>query len=133
VVAGAGNRARIESALTALLERQNKDGFVILEEKASGKFVQFCGSAREGLLLDLPCQALGGAEMERAKAYFLELGVRPEGSDVSDGPGGKVVGRQFSFQKRFGREARAAADVTIEVFRDVFRFPADFELVVTEN
>ena len=52
------NTQRIEAALQALLQRNNEDAFVIFEDKATGKFVQFAGSAEQPLLLDLPLQAL---------------------------------------------------------------------------
>jgi hypothetical protein len=115
------------------LKRQNEQAFVIFEEKTSGKFVQFAGSSREGLFLDLPSQTLDESEMARAKAYFLELGVQAEEYDVFDRPGGRPVGRQCSFQKDFGRDVRAAASVVSEVFRRVYRFHPDVELVVKEN
>lgn len=123
----------IESALARLTDRKNEDAFVIFEEKSSGKFVQFSRTADQGLFLDLPSQTLNAAEMERATEYFLQQGVRIEEFDLFDGPGGKRVGSQCSFQKDFGQDIRAAADVVSEVFRRVFQFPAEFELVITEN
>lgn len=124
---------RIESALTRMLARQNEDALVIFEEKSSRKFVQFTGSVGGGLLLDLPFQALDRTELERARNYFLEHGVRAEGYDIFDAPGGEVVGRQYSFQKDFGHDVRAAANVVSDVFRRVYQLSSDFDLGVTEN
>ncbi len=71
--------------------------------------------------------------MERATTYFLEQGVRPKEYDVFDAPGGKVVGRQYSFQMDFGGDVRAAACLVSDIFRRVYLLPEDFEVVVTEN
>jgi hypothetical protein len=127
------NHARIQAALAALLERHNEDSFVIFEEKASAKFVQFARAQHGSLLLDLPSQTLNAAETARAQAFFLDLGVRATVEAALDRPGGRVVGRQRAFQMRFGQDVGRAADVTAAVFDRVYRFPLDFELVVTEN
>jgi hypothetical protein len=129
----ASNHAKIESALVALLNRHNEDAFVIFEEKATGKFVQFAGSSQEDLLLDLPSQTLDRAEMARAITYFLEVGIEADVYDVFDRPGATVVGQQCSFQHSFGRDARTAAEIASAVFLRVYRFPVDFDLVITEN
>lgn len=127
------NRAKIRIALEALLRRDNGDAFVIFEEKRTGKFVQFCGSARDDLFLDLPSQTLDQAQSLRADDYFAELGVRAEEYDMLDGPGGKVVGRQRSFQKKLGRDVETAATIAERIFERVYQFPADFDLIVKEN
>jgi hypothetical protein len=126
-------RDKMASALAALLRRRNRDAFVIFEEKPSGKFVQFARALRQELLLDLPLQTLDVGEQARAAALFLGLGVQETEDAMLDGPGGRVVGRQRSFQMTFGDDVRAAADVASEVFRRVFQSPPSFELELTEN
>jgi hypothetical protein len=126
------NGKRVRAALTALLHREN-GSFVIFEEKKSGKFVQFAGSKRDDLNLDLPAQTLDRREDQRAEVFFKGLGVRPEEYDVFDGPGGKIAGRQRSFQKAFGRDVEAAATVVMQVFERVYQFPTDFELAIKEE
>jgi hypothetical protein len=125
------NRERIEVALKALLQRTNDDAFVIFEEKRSRKFVQFAGSARQDLMLDLPPQTLDQTEDARAEIYFRELGTRPV-EDQSSTLEGKIV-RQRYYQKQFGRDAGAAAAAAMGVFERVYQFPPDFDLVITEN
>jgi hypothetical protein len=123
----------MRSALAALLRRENDDAQMIFEEKRTRKFVQFTGSAHQDLFLDLPGQALDQAQTQRADSYFQELGVRVEEYDVFDRPGGRVVGRQRSFQKSLGRDVETAADIAEQIFERVYQFPANFELVVKEN
>jgi hypothetical protein len=106
---------------------------VIFEEKHTQKFVQFAGSARQDLFLDLPAQTLDQADVQRAESYFRGLGVRAEEYDVYDAPGGKVAGRQRSFQKALGRDVEVATNIATQIFERLYQFPAEFELVVTEN
>ncbi|MEY2394914.1 MAG: hypothetical protein QOF94_1259 [Acidobacteriaceae bacterium] len=125
------HRIIIEAALVRMLERA--DGSVIFEERMSRKFVQFACSADRTLWMDLPSQTLDQTEMERATAFFLEQDVRAVEYDLLDRPGGNVAGRQRSFQKDFGRDFHAAAEVVSGVFGRVYQFPPGFELLVTEN
>ena len=128
------NQNRIKTALRALLNRRNDDAFVIFEERDSGKFVQFAGSADQPLLLDLPSQALSAEEQQRAALLFAQLGSADATSaDLYDRPGGQVVGRQISYQLVFGQDCDRAAEVTSRIFKEVYRLPAEFELSVTEN
>jgi hypothetical protein len=130
-----GNRNRIVDALSGLLQRHNVDAFVIFEEKGSGKYVQFAGSANEGLLLDLPSQTLTEEEAKRAEVLFSELGIPgPETYEVyTDKSRKTAAGMQTSFQVDFGRDVVRAAMVTLAIFERVYRFPPDFHLVLTEN
>ncbi len=127
------NHAKIKSALAALMCRDNEDAFLILMEKHTGKFLQFSGSARQPLILDLPAQALDHDQAQKAESYFQELGIRAVEYEMFDAPGGKVVGRQRSFQKSLGRDVEAAARIAENVFEYVYEFPANFELVMEEN
>jgi hypothetical protein len=129
------NLGRISQALSALLQRDNPDAFVIFEEKSSRKFVQFAGSAHEELLLDLPAETLTAAEMERATLLFQELGMPgPETYPVYTDPSmTEVAGMQTSFNMRFGRDFKRAAQVALAIFRRVYGFPADFQLTLKEN
>jgi hypothetical protein len=129
------NQSWIVDSLSGLLQKRNRDAFVIFEEKSSGKFVQFAGSANEGLLLDLPSQTLAKEEMERAKALFRELGIPgPETYEMyTDKARKTVAGMQTSFQMDFGRDVVRAAQVVLAIFERVYRFLPDFHLVLTEN
>ena len=128
------NMERITNALFALLKRDNDDAFVIFEDAASGKFVQFAGSSAQPLLLDLPSQALTAGEQERAHALFSELGSGDAThADLYNKPGGKVVGRQVSYQLDFGQNAERAAEATRRIFSEVYCLPDQFDLGVSEN
>lgn len=125
---------RIKTALRALLNRSNDDAFVIFEEKASGKYVQFAGSLDQPLLLDLPLQALTAEEQRRASVLFNELATGDATqADLYDQREGQVVGQQVSYQLVFDRDAERAADVTSRIFDEIYHLPAEFDLTVTEN
>ena len=127
-----GNRETIASELRSLLGRENDDAFVIFRDAGSRKFVQFAGSSTEPPLLDLPAQVLSEAEFYRAVVLFRRVGVSGEEYDVFDGPGGSAVGRQFSFMYR-PATVDVAADLAVAIFREVFRFPEDFAMIVDAN
>lgn len=127
------NHQEIESALSRLLSRTDGNAFVILEHKASGKFVQFAGSKSEPLLLDLPRQALNSAELERAMVLFRGLGSDLEESPILDRPGGEVIGTQSGFQLKLGQDTKQAADLALRIFAEVFQLPRDSPLSIEEN
>lgn len=129
------NQSRIVDALSALLQRRNKDAFVIFEEKRSGKYVQFAGSANEDLLLDLPSQTLTEEEMKRAEVLFRGLGIPgPETYEMyTDESMETVAGTQTSFHMGLGRDVVRAAEVTLAIFERVYQFPPDFPLALDEN
>jgi len=113
---------RIRKTLLALLQRDGTDAFVIFEDERTEKFVQFAGSFSEGLLLDLPFQALTIAERERAEALLCD-GLQ---QDDDRGARGSI---QFLFRE----DVEGATAATMQIFREVYRLPPAFRLVVTEN
>lgn len=122
------NTEQIASALRALLNRSNPDSFVVFEEHASGKFLQFVGSSEEPLLLDLPTVGLTPDERRRATALFRELSgggqTFSEPDDADEFPG---------YQHESGRDADAAAELAMRVFREVYLLPEAFPMQVEEN
>ena len=104
--------ARITAALQEVL-RRNDAPFAIIEHPPTKKFVQFTGSARDTLMLDLAAQALTPEERARAEQLFVSLG----GTQTEVG-----------FQLDTGRDAEEAARITLRVFREVYQLPDDAEL-----
>ena len=129
------NQTRITNALTALLQRRNSDAFVILEEKSTGKFVQFAGSSEEPLLLDLPFQALTKQEIKKAISALKEFGAgSPQEYDVyTDENMETVAGRQTSLQAYFGQDTYRAAQASMTIFEQVYGLPRNFALNIEEN
>lgn len=126
------NRLRITEALSSLLVRQNDDALVIIEHAETKKYVQFAGSAREQLLLDLPSQTLSETEFYNAVQLFRKMGVIGDEHDVLDKPDGQVVGQQFSFNVTF-RSVGDATDTVEDIFTNVYGFPSDCDLEIIEN
>ncbi|MBN1303737.1 MAG: hypothetical protein JXA13_04815 [Anaerolineales bacterium] len=129
------NLSRVTEALSSLLQRKSQDAFVIIEEKRSGKFVQFAGSASESLLLDLPFQALSEAEVEKARVLFEEFGTsNPQVYDpYTDNSMSSASDTQTSFQVDFGSEIHRAAQACMDIFRRVYGLQPDFKLNIQEN
>ena len=114
------NAEIIREALIRLLSRPS-GAFVIIEEPKSGKFVQFAGSEKEPLLLDLPSQTLTQDEMKKAIAVFSELGYPgPETFPVQEHPGGPPAGEQTSFVVTFGKDVDKATELAVAVLHRVY-------------
>jgi len=126
------NRTRIRDALTALNLRVNVDAFVIVEDQVTRKFVQFAGSSNEPLTLDLPHQTLSELEFYRAVTFFRKLCVEGNEHQLFDEPGGRVVGKQSSFNMEFA-SVEDAADVTVRIFEEVYLASPNSHLIITEN
>lgn len=124
---------RIRAALNRLLERQDDDAFVIVEDKMSGKFVQFAGNAFQDLIFDLPGQALDSMELTRANILLRIFDISFEEWDVYDEPGGNVIGRQTGFCKSIGRDADFAAQLAWKVLTEVYALKEPIILSIEEN
>lgn len=126
------NRAKITDALNNLLTCNRDDAFVIIEALPSKKFVQFAGSQREELCLDLPAQTLSETEFYRAVKLFQDIGVSGTEYPLLDQPGGQVVGHQFSFNKIF-YSVTEATEIVEKIFSVVYLFPTDGDLNIIEE
>ena len=119
----------IENALIRLLQRSNlllssiDYVFVILEENQSQKFVQFSCRSGDPINLDLPEQTLSSMEMERATKFFLDHGLG----------GAKDMGGYMSFNFDIGYDVGSAARITLAIFRQVYQFPDDFQLIIKDE
>jgi hypothetical protein len=111
-------RSRMLAALSALKSRDG-DAFVIFEDSASGRFVQFAGSSREPLLLDLPSKGFSPDEAARAKAFFDPMGVQP-------------AGKFLSYNTTF-ESPEEATNTVLAIFREVFGYSEVPNLKITEN
>jgi hypothetical protein len=127
------HRERIVKELSNLLLRSNEDPFVIFEDTKTKKFVQFAGSTREQLLLDLPSIALSPPELERAKKLFAEYGVKLEQIPFSNYKGGPITGIESGFIMKLGKDVENAAEITLRVFSEVYLLPSNFKLGVQVN
>ena len=123
------NTTAIKTALESLLvEADEARAFVIIEHSDSGKFVQFAGSLSNPLLLDLPWQTLSEAEFYRAVVFFRRRGIAPAEYELFDGPLGKPVTEQVTFQFQL-RSVEAATEIAIAVFAEIYLL-ADCQLLV---
>lgn len=133
MVSHESNRDAFREALKRLQTRTNDDAFVIFEDRASQKFVQFAGSQQEPLYLDLPHQALSEEERARAEKLFHNLGTESITYPLYDKPGGQIVGSQSVFSLVLGSDVERAAELTARIFAEVFVLPDGFDLAIEEN
>ncbi len=111
---------RITSSLQSLLQRSGDDeAWIIIQEEATSKFVQFAGLDGGVLLLDLPVQTLSPEEHVRAQQLLLGLAGSAE--------------TEFGFEMKISHDTEKAAGVAIRVLREVYLFEDDVELTLIEN
>lgn len=120
----AENRERVADALQRLMQRTSDDTFVVVEEPATGRFVQFIGDA-DGVLLDLPLMNLTAAERRRADTLFAS---RP-GAELEKHAGSDSE----SYQLDFGPDTRLATQVAFDVFQQVYQLSPGHAIRLSEN
>ena len=121
---------QIFEALIALRHRGVDDSSVLIEEKRSGKYVQF-GTGRK-LIMDVPCVGLSHQEADRASEFFRQLGENyPREYHAPDPQTGKTH-HGATFTHDFGKDARGAAQATISFFGNVYQFAPSTMLAIQE-
>ncbi len=127
------NAKLIDKALTHLLKRPY-GAYVLIEEPATGKFMQFSGSITEPLFFDLPQQTLNMDEFEKARSLFAEMGYQgPESFAIYETSGGRPTEIQTSFNHFFGDDIVKARELAIAVLHTVFGFEHTVTLLLTEK
>jgi hypothetical protein len=106
---------------------------VVVEDKPTGKFVQFAASTQAPLVMDLPLSLLDESQQARAKDFFEGLGVHGESRPLA--AKGRVSLTHQSWTINFDRDSKKAAERTIALFREVYQIPDDRlpDLSVEEN
>jgi hypothetical protein len=134
-IAGSDRQYAVQSALEDLLEQPTNGAALLFSDRASGRFVQFL-QLNGALLLDLPIQSLRGGEKERVGEFFRNLSEQSAAPEAAGGAPPKaalsVVTTSRSFQVSFGQDARQAADVTLDVLRELLGVAEDFELEIEQ-
>ena len=126
------HRSVIVKALSDLLNRENDDAFLILEDRATKKFVQFIPWAPDKLYMDLPYQTLSEAEFHKAVQCLRPLGVSETTHQVVQDPENPHAAEQFSFNTVFD-QIDDAVDMIELVFTKIYGFAPDFDLNVIEH
>ncbi len=115
-------KERIKAAIVALDNRTNDDAFLSIEDLASHKWLQLLGRPGDPISLYLPLQALNEEETKRAAIYFAGLGY----SDLDYG------GNQ-AYVIDLNHDHKRAADMAIDVFKEIYQLPSTFEMQFDEN
>ena len=126
------NLTKITHALSALQTRANDDAFVVIQHRATQKFVQFAIAEPKKLWLDLPAQTLSEVEFYRAVDFFRKRGITGEEYAVFDRPDGEVAGTQFTFNMSFSSAIEASTTAS-KILSEVYGFLSDCELEIIEN
>ncbi len=83
----------VEVALDQMMKRSKRSRpFTILTDVATGRFVQWCGSAEEKLLFDVPALGLSEPQGNTEAAAVMGLDVLRDISTVPGGPAAFLEG-----------------------------------------
>ena len=115
-------KARIKAAIVALDNRPNDDAFLSIEDLASHKWLQLLGRPGDPISLYLPLQALNEEETKRAEKYFADLGF-----SALD------YGGNQAYVIDLNHDHERAADVAIDVFKEIYQLSSNFEMQFDEN
>jgi hypothetical protein len=129
-------KSDIRAALVRLLERKievipgepglpsfDHRPFVVFEDAESKKFVQFSGSNEEPLVFDLPSQTLNADERIRAEKMFAQMSVKRQPS----------VDDHYTYNVNYGKDVDRAADLTVRVFREIYKLPEGCKLEIRQE
>lgn len=74
-------------------------------------------------------------ELEHATKFFRDLGAEgaKDMGTYSDLAMTKFAGTYITFNLELGQDVELAARITLAIFRLVYQFPVDFQLVITDN
>ncbi|MES0828476.1 tetratricopeptide repeat protein [Ruegeria sp. SCP11] len=124
-----------EQATNALNRmRERPEGFVIIEQRPAGKFVQFATSANRNILMNVPYQALSDAENERAAKFFADRDFDASYEALVYGPAtSKQVGVQRSYEVILDEDGGAAAKLAEDFFAEVYLFSDGFSFYIEEQ
>jgi hypothetical protein len=121
---------QIFEALVALRHRGVDDSSVLIEERASGKYVQF-GTGRK-LVMDVPCIGLTSREADRASEFFRDLGENYPREYHAPDPQTRKTHHGATFSHDFGNDARGAAKATVSFFEKVYQFAPETKISIEE-
>ncbi len=113
--------AIIASALQRLVEARNRPDFIIIDGWHTRGFVQFAYDEQEGLFLDLPVAQMTDAESARAATFFSRLGVPAQPNQAC----GEIYNLGLS------DDVDRGAELTLQIFREVFAAPVGFEVRIS--
>lgn len=113
-------KERIKHALQTIMQNKGDDWFIIIEEPEQEKFVQFAFDEGEGLIFDLPFQALNKTELAKARKLMAEFSITPEAQPAFDQHSGKEIGKQESFNAQVGGDLELAINLSYRVFVEVY-------------
>ena len=126
------NANEVREALERLIQHENREQrFVVIEDPASGKFMQFDMQHRQ-LMLDLPLLALSPEESTRASKLFASIGLDRPVIDVSTDPVTGQVQKTTTWRLGLGDDVEKAVALAERILREVYGFPARTTVVITE-
>ena len=115
-------KARIKAAVVALDNRPNDDAFLTIEDTTTHKWFQLLGRPGDPISLYLPLDALDEEEAKRAKQYFGDLGF----SDID-------LGGTQSYLIDLAHDHEKAAEVSLNVFKQIYQLPSNFKMQFDEH
>jgi len=126
------NSHALQHALQALLKKAGEGWFLIIEDVASGKFVQYAWGVESGLVFDLPVQALDPDELDLASTLLAEFNIQLASWPIFDAQG-EVLYQQTGFSKNLGRDVVAAVRLAEVVLYEIYQLNRAADLSITTD
>lgn len=104
-------------------------GVLIVEQVATGKFLQLIWDPNSGFIVDLPSQTLSSDEISRASVILEPYGGFLETWEVHAFPNGPPAGTQTGFNFEIGFSQDVAVEVSRSILSEVYFFDERDEYV----
>ena len=95
------------------------------------KFVQFAWGEAEGIIFNLPSQALDKEELELASKKLKKYGIEYESWPLYDAAGERVVDEHGGFNKNLGNDIALAQKLARLMLYEVYGLDRSIKLSVT--
>lgn len=116
----------LAQCLETLLQRGYDLGFVVFQVQGDERFVEFSKYIRDeehiGLTLDFPMSSWSGPYYEPVKALLDRAGLPYQVEVTPDGPVPEFI------QVDFGQDLERGAQVTRDIFQQVFQLPPSIRI-----
>lgn len=120
-------------ALSSL--RNRPGGYVIVENKKTGKFIQFANSKNKKILINIPYQTLDIDENKRASQFFYNRGIdnAAYSSPAYDPVTQKQVGIQRSYESILNLKDSEISELAKAFFLEVYGYEENFPYKIEEG
>lgn len=126
------NAHMIREGLESLLRVEGRPVYLTIEDLDTGKILQFAGSQREKLYMNLPAKNFSESDIRRAMSVLNPYNIAYEEERLYLDEEGRNEGDSLrTFSKNLGDNIGLALEICSKVFFDIHRSKEDIHLRVS--